>query len=63
MRDKKTEAKIRRERKRLARQKIKASPEYFLGIEDSIIPEMCDCGRVAMEGVGQCLGCFRRLSS
>ena len=58
MRDKKTEAKIRRKRKKLSRQKTEASPEYFLGIEDNS-PEVCDCGKVAIEGVGQCLECFK----
>jgi len=58
MRDKRAEAKIRRERKTLSRQKTEASPEYFLGIEDSA-PEVCDCGKVAIEGVGQCAECLR----
>jgi len=62
MKDKKLETKIRRERKTLSRQKTNGAPEYFLGIEDDC-PEVCDCGRVAIEGVGQCEKCFTRWSS
>jgi len=62
MRDKKTETRIRRERRKLSRQKIETSPEYFLGIEGSV-PEVCDCGKVAIEGVGQCVKCFMRWSN